>query len=46
MFSRGGLAILDAIEASGYNTLEQRPVADEVDEGEIAGRALVRTFAG
>src|SRR5580698_2723425 len=25
MFSRGGLAILDAIEASGYNTLEHRP---------------------
>ena len=25
MFSRGGLAILDAIETSGYNTLEHRP---------------------
>src|SRR5579863_2090018 len=25
MFSRGGLAILDAIEGSGYNTLEHRP---------------------
>ena len=25
LFSRGGLAILDAIEASGYNTLEHRP---------------------
>jgi squalene synthase HpnC/squalene synthase HpnD len=25
MFSRGGLAVLDAIEAIGYNTLEYRP---------------------
>jgi squalene synthase HpnC len=25
MFSRGGIAVLDAIEASGYNTLEHRP---------------------
>jgi squalene synthase HpnC len=25
MFSRGGLAVLDAIEAIGYNTLEHRP---------------------
>jgi squalene synthase HpnC/squalene synthase HpnD len=25
LFSRGGLAILDAIKASGYNTLEHRP---------------------
>src|SRR5580658_9359060 len=25
MFSRGGLAVLDAIEAIGYNTLERRP---------------------
>jgi squalene synthase HpnC/squalene synthase HpnD len=25
MFSRGGLAVLDAIEAVGYNTLEHRP---------------------
>ncbi len=27
MFSRGGLAILDAIEASGYDTLRTRPSA-------------------
>ncbi len=25
MFSRGGIAVLDAIEASGYNTLHHRP---------------------
>ena len=25
MFSRGGLAVLDAIEASGYDTLHHRP---------------------
>src|SRR5271165_5985434 len=25
MFSRGGLAVLDAIEAGGYNTLQHRP---------------------
>ena len=31
LFSRGGLAILDAIEASGYNTLAASPVALEVD---------------
>ena len=25
MFSRGGLAVLDAIEAMGYDTLHHRP---------------------
>ena len=38
LFSRGGLAILDAIEASGYNTLEHRPVAHEIDEITAARR--------
>jgi squalene synthase HpnC/squalene synthase HpnD len=38
MFSRGGLAILDAIEESGYNTLERRPA--------LTKRTQMRLLAG
>ena len=41
MFSRGGLAILDAIEASGYNTLEHRPALTKWKQISLLGRALV-----
>jgi 15-cis-phytoene synthase len=42
LFSRGGLAVLDAIEDSGYNTLEQRPAISKFTQLELLGGALVR----
>jgi squalene synthase HpnC/squalene synthase HpnD len=46
MFSRGGLAILDAIETSGYNTLEHRPSLTKWTQLKLLGVALVsRTFS-
>jgi squalene synthase HpnC len=41
MFTRGGLAILDAIEASGYNTLEHRPSVSKLMQAKL----LVQTLA-
>jgi squalene synthase HpnC len=47
LFSRGGLAILDAIESSGYNTLEHRPALTKWTELRLVGRALAsRAFPG
>jgi squalene synthase HpnC/squalene synthase HpnD len=40
MFSRGGLAILDAIEASGYNTLEHRPALTKWTQMRLLAGAL------
>jgi squalene synthase HpnC/squalene synthase HpnD len=40
LFVRGGLAILDAIEASGYNTLQQRPVLTKWTQARLLGGAL------
>lgn len=40
MFSRGGLAVLDAIEAIGYNTLEHRPSISKVTQLRLLSRAL------
>ena len=37
MFSRGGIAVLDAIERAGYNTLEKRPSIGKSYAGEAAG---------
>jgi len=46
LFSRGGLAVLDAIEATGYNTLAQRPAISRGKQVRLLGRALVsRLFA-
>jgi squalene synthase HpnC/squalene synthase HpnD len=47
LFSRGGLAILDAIEAAGYNTLEHRPALTKAAKmrllsGALAGRVFGR----
>jgi squalene synthase HpnC len=42
MFSRGGLAVLDAIEAIGYNTLEQRPSIPKSKQLRLLVRALVQ----
>jgi squalene synthase HpnC/squalene synthase HpnD len=46
MFSRGGLAVLDAIETVGYNTLERRPSISKGKQLQLLGRALfLRAFA-
>jgi|HubBroStandDraft_5_1064220.scaffolds.fasta_scaffold20334_2 squalene synthase HpnC/squalene synthase HpnD len=45
MFSRGGLAILDAIESSGYDTLNHRPSLSKWTQAKLLGRTLlVKTF--
>jgi squalene synthase HpnC len=41
MFSHGGLAILDTIAASGYNTLEHRPALTKWNQISLLGRTLV-----
>ena len=40
LFSRGGLAVLDAIESIGYNTLERRPSLTGATKLKLIGRAL------
>jgi squalene synthase HpnC/squalene synthase HpnD len=40
MFSRGGLAILDAIESSGYDTLNHRPALTKWTQIRLLTRAL------
>jgi squalene synthase HpnC len=47
MFSRGGLAILNAIESSGYNTLEHRPALTKWTQLRLLGQTLgSRVFSG
>jgi squalene synthase HpnC len=46
LFNRGGRAVLDAIEAIGYNTLEYRPVVRRSKQVRLLGRALVRRWLG
>jgi squalene synthase HpnC len=41
MFSRGGLAVLDAIEALGYDTLHRRPEVSKGKQVRLLGRAMV-----
>jgi squalene synthase HpnC len=40
MFSRGGLAVLDAIEAMGYDTLRKRPAVSKLKQGQLLARTL------
>ena len=40
LFSRGGLAILDAVEKAGYNTLEHRPSLTKWTQVTLLARAL------
>jgi squalene synthase HpnC len=40
MFTRGGLAVLEAIEASGYNTLERRPSISKRTQLRLLGRTF------
>jgi squalene synthase HpnC len=42
MFSRGGLAVLDAIEAMGYDTLHYRPSIGKATQARLLGWTLVR----
>src|SRR4029077_17199899 len=42
MFSRGGLAVLDAIEAIGYNTLQHRPSIPKSRQLRLLARALIQ----
>jgi squalene synthase HpnC len=46
LFSRGGLAILDAIKASGYNTLEHRPEITRWRKLYLLMRALTTRLSG
>jgi len=46
MFSRGGLAVLDAIEAMGYDTLHRRPEVSKVRQVGLLGRVLVTHVLG
>ena len=41
MFSRGGIAVLDAIEAMGYDTLNVRPAISKGKQVRLLGRAVV-----
>ncbi len=40
LFSRGGMAVLDAIESIGYNTLQRRPSLSGAAKLRLIGRAL------
>ena len=42
MFSRGGLAVLDAIEANGYNTLHHRPSISKPRQLRLLAGALIQ----
>jgi squalene synthase HpnC len=42
MFSRGGLAVLDAIEAIGYNTLEHRPSISKLTQLRLLVGAFIQ----
>ena len=46
MFSTGGVAVLDAIEAMGYDTLHNRPSISKVKQAGLLGRALVTHLVG
>jgi 15-cis-phytoene synthase len=46
MFSRGGLAVLDAIEAMGYDTLHRRPEVSKAKQVGLLGRALIGHVLG
>jgi squalene synthase HpnC/squalene synthase HpnD len=41
MFSQGGVAVLDAIEALGYDTLHHRPAIGKAKQIRLLGRALL-----
>jgi squalene synthase HpnC len=42
MFSRGGIAVLDAIEAQGYDTLNCRPAINKAKQVTLLARVLLK----
>jgi squalene synthase HpnC len=42
MFSGGGIAVLDAVEASGYDTLHHRPSIGKATQARLLGWTLVK----
>jgi squalene synthase HpnC len=46
MFSRGGLAVLEAIERIGYDTLNQRPELSKGKQVRLLGKAVVTHVFG
>jgi squalene synthase HpnC len=46
MFSRGGLAVLEAIESVGYDTLNHRPEVSKGKQVRLLGRAIVMYMLG
>ncbi|HVH69780.1 MAG TPA: squalene synthase HpnC, partial [Candidatus Dormibacteraeota bacterium] len=42
MFSRGGIAVLDAIESMGYDTLHKRPAISKLKQAGLLGGTLVK----
>ena len=46
MFSRGGIAVLDAIETMGYDTLNARPAISKGKQIRLLGRAVVAHAIG
>jgi squalene synthase HpnC len=46
MFSRGGVAVLDAIEAMGYDTLHQRPSISKGKQARLLVRVLLAYLVG
>ena len=46
MFSRGGMAVLDAIESIGYDTLNRRPEVGKGKQVRLLGRAIVAKLWG
>jgi squalene synthase HpnC len=46
MFSRGGMAVLDAIEGIGYDTLHVRPSVSKGKQVRLLGRAVVTHVLG
>ena len=45
LFTRGGWAVLDAIEAIGYDTLHHRPAISRRTQARLLGRALISRIA-
>ena len=45
MFSRGGLAVLDAIETQGYDTLHRRPSIGKAKQAGLLGQSLLAHLA-
>jgi squalene synthase HpnC len=41
MFSRGGMAVLEAIESTGYDTLNRRPAISKAKQAGLLGRVLL-----